>query len=293
MNWYDYVSRYLLHDPTRYSPLYLGGGCVGRIATHLEKVMDRVAGGDVLRAGDRWWVQGGDEALDRITSRLAAEGFIPSPTGERYRVLDIASGGVVGTVDRSAAIWFGVRTEGVHLNAFVKQEDGSIRIWLARRAMTHRQFPGQLDNLVAGGLAAGYSWKAALVEEAGEEAGIPASMLDAAHYAGTLSYCFDTPDGLVDSEAHVFDLEVPPSFTPRNHDGKVESFLFVSLPDAERLVLGEGLFKFNCGLVMLDFLARHHYLAGQFEITASMSLLRARQKLGEWERLQDDVNCGY
>lgn len=293
MNWYDYIRRYLLHDPARYSPLYLWGIRVGRVASHLEKMMDRVAGGDVIRSGDGWWVQGGDEALDRIASRLAAEGFIPSPTGERYRVLDIASGGVVGTVDRSAAIWFGMRTEGVHLNAFVTRADGSLSIWLARRAMTHRQFPGQLDNLVAGGLAAGYSWQAALVEEAGEEAGIPASMLDAAHYAGTLSYCFDTPDGVVDSEAHVFDLEVPPSFTPKNHDGKVESFLFVSLPDAERLVLGEGSFKFNCGLVMLDFLARHRDLAGQSEIMASISLLRARPMLSERERLQDDANCGY
>lgn len=230
---------------------------MGRVATHLEKTLERIAGGDVIRASDGWRVQGGEEALDRISNRLADEGFIPSPTGERYRVWDSASGSVVGTVDRSAAIWFGIRTEGVHLNAFVTQKDGSIRIWLARRAMTHRQFPGQLDNLVAGGLPAGYSWKAALVEEAGEEAGLPASMLDATHYAGTLSYCFDTSDGLVDSDAHVFDLEVPPSFTPRNRDGKVDSFLLMSLPDAERLVLEEDSFKFNCGLVMLDFLERH------------------------------------
>jgi 8-oxo-dGTP pyrophosphatase MutT (NUDIX family) len=176
-----------------------------------------------------------------------------------------------------------MRTEGVHLNAFVTQEDGSLRIWLARRAMTHRQFPGQIDNLVAGGLPAGSSWKEALVEEAAEEAGLSASMLDAAHYAGTLSYCFDTPDGLVDSEAQVFDLEVRPSFTPRNHDGKVDGFLLMSLPDAERLVLEGDSFKFNCGLVMLDFLARHRDLAGQSEIITSMSLLRGRQKLSERE----------
>jgi isopentenyldiphosphate isomerase len=284
MNCYDYVARYLLHDPARYSPLYVGGRRVGRIAIHLEKVMDRVAGSDAVRTSAGWRVQGGDQALDRIAHRMADEGFIPSLTGERYRVLDIASGGVVGTVDRSAAIWFGMRTEGVHLNAFVKQEDDSLRIWLARRAMTHRQFPGQLDNLVAGGLAAGYSWKAALVEEAAAEAGLPASMLGAAHDTGTLSYCFDTPDGLVDSEAHVFDLEVPPSFTPRNHDGKVDSFLLMSLPDAEQLVLEADAFKFNCGLVMLDFLARHRDLDGQSEFMASISLLRARQSLSERER---------
>jgi isopentenyldiphosphate isomerase len=285
MNWYDYVSRYLLHDPARYSPLYFGGRRVGRVAIHLGKVMDRVAGRDVIRAGGGWWVQGGDEALDRIASRLANEGFIPSPTGERYRVLDIASGISVGSVDRSAAIWFGMRTAGVHLNAFVKQEDGSIRIWLARRAMIHRQFPGQLDNLVAGGLAAGYSWKAALIEEAAEEAGLSASMLDSAHYAGTLSYCFDTPNGLVDSEARVFDLEAPPSFTPWNNDGKVDGFILVSLADAERLVLEGDSFKFNCGLVMLDFLARHRDSARQSEFMASMLLLRSRENLSEREGL--------
>jgi hypothetical protein len=66
-----------LHNPARYSPLYVGGIRVGCIATHLGKVMDRVAEGDVIRAGDGWWVQGGDEVLDRIASRLADEGFIP------------------------------------------------------------------------------------------------------------------------------------------------------------------------------------------------------------------------
>lgn len=285
MKWYEYVSRYRSHDPGRYSPLYFLGRRVGRVAAHLETVMDRVAEDDVIRAGDGWWAQGGDEALDRISTRLAAEKFIRSPTGERYHVLDIASGEVVGTVERSAAIWFGMRTEGVHLNAFVRQEDGSIRIWLARRAVTHRQFPGQLDNLVAGGLPAGYSWKAALVEEAGEEAGLPASMLDAAHYAGTISYCFDTPDGLVDSEAHVFDLELPPSFKPSNHDGKVGGFLLMSLPEAEQLVLEEDSFKFNCGLVMLDFLARHRDLAGPSDPMSRKSLLGARPTLAAREEL--------
>jgi isopentenyldiphosphate isomerase len=227
----------------------------------------------VTRRDGGWWMLGGDEELDLISNRLAEGKFIPALTGERYRVLDLVTGSAVGSIDRSAAIWLGLRTEGVHLNVFVPHHDGSMDMWLARRALTHRQFPGQLDNLVAGGLGVGYSWDTALRDEAADEAGISAAMLDAVHHAGTLTYCFDTEDGLVESEIQVCDLEVSPLFVPQNRDGKVDSFLLVSLREAERLALEADSFKFNCGLVVLDFVDRHCVLDSQDEL----KVLRTRR----------------
>jgi 8-oxo-dGTP pyrophosphatase MutT (NUDIX family) len=244
------------------------------VARHLEGVLAHISG-TVDRRGNSWWILGGDEELDLVANRLAEGKLIPALTGERYRVLDLATSAVVGSVDRSAVIGLGLRTQGVHLNAFVShQQDGFIEMWLARRAQAHRQFPGKLDNLVAGGLGVGYSFETALRDEAAEEAGISSAMLEAIRHAGTLTYCFDTDEGLVDSEILVCDLEVSPSFVPQNWDSKVDEFLLVPLHEAERLALEDDSFKFNCGLAVLDFIARHRLLCSQDERMAVVCLLR-------------------
>lgn len=51
-------------------------------------------------------------------------------------------------MERASAALFGVATFGVHLNAYIKNEQGEIFMWVARRALTKPTWPGLLDNCV-------------------------------------------------------------------------------------------------------------------------------------------------
>lgn len=52
-------------------------------------------------------------------------------------------------MERASAALFGVSTFGVHLNAYMKNEQGEIFMWVARRALTKPTWPGLLDNCVS------------------------------------------------------------------------------------------------------------------------------------------------
>lgn len=51
-------------------------------------------------------------------------------------------------MERAATPLFGISTFGVHLNAYTKDEEGNIFMWVARRALTKPTYPGLLDNCV-------------------------------------------------------------------------------------------------------------------------------------------------
>ena len=51
--------------------------------------------------------------------------------------------------------------------------------------------------------------------------------------------------------------EVPADFHPRPVDGEVERFELLPLAEVAELVRDTERFKFNCNLVILDFLVRH------------------------------------
>ncbi len=280
--WSEYVSRCWRHEPSLYLPLYISDSIAGRIPRSFEERLTRTAAGLIERHGEVWWMasrgkQNASRSLDVVSSRLAEDGLIPPLRGERYWIRSLTDGTKLGTIDRSAAVVFGFRTQGVHLNVYTTGRDGGIDMWLARRKMTHRHFPGQFDNLVAGGLPAASSFRETLRREAEEEAGIDALTLAAARPAGRLSYCMDTKEGLVDGEMEIFDLEVSASFRPENRDGSVDRFFLVPPLEAEHLALTDDAFKFNCGLVVFDFLLRHGALPSLDEDAATVSLLRTKR----------------
>lgn len=51
-------------------------------------------------------------------------------------------------MERASAALFGVSTFGVHLNAYIRNDQGEIFMWVARRALTKPTWPGLLDNCV-------------------------------------------------------------------------------------------------------------------------------------------------
>ncbi|KAF9556827.1 nudix hydrolase 20 [Agrocybe pediades] len=173
-------------------------------------------------------------------------------------------------MERSACALFGVVTYGVHLSIYeeVATEDGErlLRVWVPTRARTKPTFPGLLDNTVAGGIPSGMPIFESLVKECMEEASIEADIVRKHTRAvGSISYFYRASTGWLQPEVeYTYDIVIPSGadaskFTPRPLDGEVESFELVS-HDQLLQKLKQGLFKPNCGLVIIDLLIRLGYM---------------------------------
>jgi hypothetical protein len=114
--------------------------------------------------------------------------------------------------------------------------------------------------LVAGGQPAGLSLKENLIKEAKEEANIPKTLARRAVSVGGISYCTERTEGLRNDVLFLFDLEVPEDFEPRNTDGEIETFYLWPIERVAEIVRDTDDFKFNCGLIVIDFLIRWGYL---------------------------------
>ena len=168
-------------------------------------------------------------------------------------------------LERGAIQAFGVTGYGVHLNGFVRssrsfQKPHHLKMWIGRRALNKPSAPGQLDQLVAGGQPAGIGLRANLIKECAEEAAIPVNLATQAQAVSVVSYCLETEQGLRPDILYCFDLELPSAFEPRNTDGEVEEFYLWPVEQVLEIVRETTDFKFNCALVIIDFLARHGYL---------------------------------
>ncbi|CAO3591878.1 unnamed protein product [Absidia cylindrospora] len=161
-------------------------------------------------------------------------------------------------MERAATPLFGVATFGVHLNVFTRDQ-GQIKMWVARRALTKPTWPGALDNCVAGGIPYTYSTKETVMKECDEEASIPESISQNAWNAGVVCYYTSTEHGLQPEYQYVYDLELPIDFQPTPKDGEVECFYLWDLEQVKQHML-KGEFKPNCALVAIDFMVRHGFI---------------------------------
>lgn len=198
-------------------------------------------------------------ALGEVTRALVSEGMITHAHGERYPVTSAGRETAIATIDRTAAPYFGLRAYGQHLNGFVRSRDG-LKLWIARRSLDRRVYPGKLDNMVAGGLPHELSLAENLRKECMEEATVPAALAAKALAVGVLTYCRETRTGLKPDTLYCYDLEVPEDFTPRNTDGEVSGFMLLPVEEVLRLVRDSDDFKLNCNLVLIDFFIRHGIL---------------------------------
>ena len=225
-------------------------------------------------------------ALQAVLLQLRDEGLIRHWRNELYPVNRYFAEPPYLLLERAAAPWFGLCAYGVHLNGFVRTAQG-IEMWLGRRARDKPGEPGKLDQLVAGGQPAGLGLHANLLKECWEEAGIPAALAARAVPVGAVSYCRETPQGLRPDVLFVYDLELPPDFSPVNQDGEVEAFLRWPLARVLTTVRDTDAFKLNCALVVIDFLIRHGSIPPeQPDYLALLHGLRARETaLAEARRL--------
>lgn len=60
------------------------------------------------------------------------------------------SGYPILEMERCVTKFFGIKTYGVHVNCFFRNQDGQICLWIGRRSPTKETWPGLLDNCFAG-----------------------------------------------------------------------------------------------------------------------------------------------
>tara|TARA_Y100001960_G_scaffold1931_1_gene2133 strand:+ start:322 stop:1170 length:849 start_codon:yes stop_codon:yes gene_type:complete len=198
-------------------------------------------------------------AIDCVVKFLAEEGWIAEPSDELYPV----STGFYTTpffeMDRSAISRFGVSAHGIHINGFVSLRN-EIFMWIGRRADDKSTYPGQLDNMVAGGQPVGLSLRDNILKECAEEAAIPPDLARKAKAVGSITYQYEENNCLKPDTMFVFDLELPSDFNPINTDGEVADFKLLPVREVMSITADTTAFKFNCAAVNIDFFIRHGLL---------------------------------
>jgi hypothetical protein len=199
-------------------------------------------------------------AVDRVLRTLRDRGHVPGWRNEPFPVSASYSGAPLMTIERAAIPLFGVRAYGIHVNGFVRGPQG-LRMWIGRRSRSKHIAPGKLDNIVAGGQPFGLSLWENLIKEAAEEADIPCELASAAIPTGAISYCTERDEGLRRDVLFVYDLEIPSEFVPSNTDGEIEYFELWPIHQVIDRIETSDDFKFNCALVVIDFLIRRGFIA--------------------------------
>jgi hypothetical protein len=262
MRYLDHIRRCNAHDMADYIPWHIAGQCVGYL---MPALAERLRGfPDVFTSNEAGLsLVGGldnpdarSKAMEDVLGKLRKEGLCGAARNEPYAVVERVGGPHLMTVDRTAAGILGIISTGFHLNGTVGTGD-NLAMWIARRSLTKITFPGQLDNMVAGGQPATISVAENVLKECREEADIPDDLARLARPVGLISYTMAIPRGLRRHAMYVYDLDMPDDFIPKPFDGEVENFQLMSLDDVAEIVRNSlDEFKFNCSLVVIDFLIR-------------------------------------
>ena len=266
MSFLDRVHECNTHDLSNFLPFFVEGVRVGWVrkefAQRLADFSDtfEVASDSVAMAAQLATPAARTAAMAAVVHQLAAEGLVEGVRGELYPVSTSFAANPLLQMERAAAPLFGVHAYGVHLNGFVRQGDETL-IWVAQRAVNKHTFPGQLDQIVAGGQPVGLGLAENVVKESGEEASIPAALAARAVPVGAVSYCCEMEEGLRPDVLFCYDLELPPDFVPCNTDGEVAAFFLWPVDKVMHIVASTREFKFNCNLVAIDFFIRHGFIA--------------------------------
>jgi 8-oxo-dGTP pyrophosphatase MutT (NUDIX family) len=195
-------------------------------------------------------------------------------------------------VERFAAALFGLVSRGVHLVAYTTTTITAAgtdtparvisKVWVSRRSAHLYTHPGTLDVTVGGGIQAGASPLQTVVDEADEEASLPAALVrQRARPRGVVSHMgvtgphFRGEKGLVVPDyIYVYDMELPdggggdgdgvPVVVPRPHDDEVEGFLCLSIAELQG-ALRRGEFKTDSAAVLVYFMIVHGIITAENE----------------------------
>ncbi len=265
MSFLERVAACNRHDLGEFRPFRIEGAQIGWVRPALIARLAEMT--EIFQADDdgvRLAPELGDfadrtAAMSDGVDRLSADGLIPARRGEDYAIKTAWSEPALLAIDRSAATSFGILAFGVHVNGYVDRPDG-LHMWIGKRSADRLIAPGKLDNIAAGGHPHGLTLQQNLIKECAEEAGIARDLALTARPVGALSYTLEIDRGLKRDTHFVYDLRLPPDFTPRNADGEVESFHLWPIEEVAARVRDTEDFKFNVGPVIIDFLIRHGLL---------------------------------
>lgn len=270
MSYLDRIRAANAHDLRDFLPFFVDDTRFGCVKTAFAETLTRWP--EVFRVDERRVtlapaLDSGDVPADERTlavgevlQSLREEGVIDGWRDELYPVSRNWSERPALLIERAAVPWLGVRGYGVHMNGFVGGPDG-LRMWVARRSLTKPTGPGKLDQMVAGGQPADIGLHDNMVKECAEEAGIPLDIARHVRAVGAISYTLGTSVGFRPDLIFNFDLALPEDFSPVNTDGEVENFYLWPIERVMETVRESDEFKFNCALVVVDFLVRHGYIA--------------------------------
>ena len=272
MAYLDHIHACNNADLSRYARFRIGNLPVGAVRPEFAAALTRLGedffvrdeNGDYGFAPHILTVAERNQILIEATETLCQQGVIKHLHGEKFDIRNHVSDEPLCQLDRFAMPYFGCRSWGVHMNGFVRKPDG-IHMWVAKRAMDKPTYPGMLDNMVAGGQPTGLGFRENMIKECAEEAGIPPDLAANITAIGTVSYLYETNEGLKPDVMVNFDLELPEDFIPHCTDGEVERFDLLPIADVAEIVRTGFDFKFNCALVVIDFLIRHGHLTADNE----------------------------
>lgn len=256
----------------------VGGTVVGRVldqsANALTPFPDVFSVSDdavTLRAEVGNSVRERSVAVARVIDTLRADGSVPMLDGWRDEQFAIRSSFFAPTeltVERAASGLFGCPAYGVFVVGYVADQVTGVpsHVWLGRRSPIKATWPGLLDCLAAGGMAAGQMPLEAARKEAAEEAGISPDLAATIRPSGGVCYTGidETRWALKRDVLFTFDLRCPVDFTPQCADGEVASFECLPVAELVRLIqchANEIQFKPNVAVVFIDFLMRHGFLS--------------------------------
>lgn len=242
--------------PAAYLPLWIAGAIRGRVRRDIAEVLLGLSGVESAELGLRVVERGSSRAarsraLQQLALALRRSGLIADWRNELSALLD-EDGVELARCERGAFRTLGLQNRAVHVNGY--RSDG--RVWVARRSALKRADPGKLDNLAAGGVAAGESARRTAVREAWEEAGVPAALARRVDFPGMVIRSLrETTFGMHDELVIVADLDLPQDFEPLGRDGEVSEFLCLSVAEAEA-ALQRGEFTIEAGLALRESLER-------------------------------------
>ncbi len=265
MSFLDRIDACERPDLSAYIPFVVDGFVIGYVKPDFVGQLRDFPGTFVVNdagLGLNDGLNGPDErtaAIGDVLETLMQQGVIPGWRGEKYKVAMSFTAPTLFDMERAAVAIFGTIGYGVHLNGVVQSGD-DLSMWIARRSLTKPTGPGKLDQIVAGGQPVGISLMDNLIKECGEEADIPASLAAGSVPIGAVTYCTERPEGLRRDVLYNYDLVLPEDFEPHNTDGEIEDFHLMSLEEVIARVSDTDDFKFNCALVIIDFLIRHGFI---------------------------------
>lgn len=167
-----------------------------------------------------WSAAARSTALQNALLELRAQGHVPGWRNELFSFSADTCNASLFQVERAGFYFLGMRSEAVHVNGF--SANGAL--WVARRSASKTIDPGLLDNLCAGGVAAGESLLSCLRRELYEEAGIQLQAEHRLSAAGTV-VVGRVRDGCWHEERlHVYNLLLSTHERPVNRDGEVQEF---------------------------------------------------------------------